>query len=288
MSCEASNGADYGWDVLCAADTTSLALHSWRPTRPRALLFYIHGIQSHAGWLFQTGSELARRGVAVFALDRRGSGRSGGLRGDVPSLDLLLDDYSRALEAARAQYRDVSVTLLGQSLGGSVLAGLVTAGHAMADRLVFCAPALAQMRAKLSPDQLRSLEGETRTDLIPVELRDEDYTDLVHYQRFMAGDELMLRRIPRRSRATFLALESYYLAAQDSWPDVPVALALPRSDPIIRLDAAKKALETLAVRSPDLVEFDVTVHYLEFSSARETYWDWLGSYVTHPSVETAS
>src|SRR3979411_2507849 len=68
----------YECRLLRSADDVGLALHIWRTHRARGSLFYIHGIQSHGGWLFETGPQLAQRGIQVFALDRRGSGRSEG------------------------------------------------------------------------------------------------------------------------------------------------------------------------------------------------------------------
>jgi len=274
-------------DAVIAIDGTSLALHLWTSTVPRGLLFYIHGIQSHAGWLFETGPELARRGIAVCALDRRGSGRSNGPRGDVPNLDLLLDDYLRAFQVARLRFRSVPVTLLGQSLGGSVLAGLFSTGQVEADRLVFCAPALAQMRAKLSAAERTAVRAETGQQLRPIGLRDEDYTNLDKYLHFMAEDRLMLRHITQRSRAAFLALEDYYMAARGRWNEIPVTLVLPKADPIIRLDAAAATLRELSVRRPTTVEFDCDRHYLEFSPVRRNYWDWMAEHLAAPAAEAA-
>src|SRR5258707_1389317 len=178
----------YECRMLRSADDVGLALHIWRTHRARGSLFYIHGIQSHSGWLFETGPQLAQRGIQVFALDRRGSGRSEGPRGDTPSLEQLLDDYLRGFLAAASlageEPRDDSdctaFTAIGQSLGGSVLAGLIASGRLPVEPLIFCAPALGQMRAKLLPDQLRQLRAQTAADmeLAAVRLGDHDHTDI--------------------------------------------------------------------------------------------------------------
>src|SRR5512142_1270016 len=100
------------------ADGTPLALHSWAPSirsTVRGLLYYVHGIQSHAGWLFETGAELAQRGVVTCVLDRRG---------DLPSAQVVVEDYLGGLRAARQVFTDLPVTVLGQSFGGSVVASL--------------------------------------------------------------------------------------------------------------------------------------------------------------------
>jgi len=179
------------------------------------------------------------------------------------------------------------VTAIGQSLGGSVLAGLIASGRLPVERLIFCAPALGQMRAKLLPDQLRQLRVHMAADmeLAAVGLADEDYTDIPRYLDFMRKDPLMLRTITRRSRVTFLALEDFYFGGRTPWPNVPVNLIIPSHDPIIRLTAAQKTLEAISARRPEITQFSTTLHYIEFSNERERYWDLLAQLVASPRLE---
>jgi alpha-beta hydrolase superfamily lysophospholipase len=264
---------------VAGADGTPLALHSWSPPEPvasRGLLFYIHGIQSHAGWLFETGPDLARRGVVTAALERRGSGRSGGMRGDLPSARTILDDYRAGLEAVRTSWPALPVTVLGQSFGGSILAALVADGLA-ADRVVYCAPALGQQRARHSAARLAEVRALTGLEHSPIGLADEDYTDLARYLEFMANDPLMLRQLTARSRATMVELEQSYLGRR-AGTSAPVHLARPEQDPIIALDEAEMVLRTLH-GSVETATFATRHHYLEFTSTRRDYWDWLADLV---------
>ena len=67
-----------------------LFTRAWRPagTRPRALVFMLHGYGNDISWTFQsTAVFLARSGFACFAADLPGHGRSHGLRAFVPELD---------------------------------------------------------------------------------------------------------------------------------------------------------------------------------------------------------
>jgi alpha-beta hydrolase superfamily lysophospholipase len=55
----------------------------WRPaSHATCVVVLVHGLQSHADWFAEPGLQLARRGVAVYAPDRRGSGASTAPRGD--------------------------------------------------------------------------------------------------------------------------------------------------------------------------------------------------------------
>jgi alpha-beta hydrolase superfamily lysophospholipase len=250
-----------------AIDGTELALHRWVPDK--------HGIQSHAGWLFETGPQLAARRVAVLAMDRRGSGRSGGVRGHVGSLELLLSDYLKGLEIARELLPDTPLAVLGQSLGGSVLAGLCASTAFHADALIFCAPALGQQRARHGAEKLgrfRELNGFARS---AVTLEDKDYTEEAAYLRFMATDPLMLREVTDSTRSTLVQLEDAYAGAAAA-PAVPTFLAVPERDPIIDLGVARHWLRRLVGPYRETI-FATDHHYIEFTGQREAYWDWLAS-----------
>lgn len=262
------------------ADGTPLALHFWAPSirsTARGLLYYVHGIQSHAGWLFETGAELARRGVVTCVLDRRGSGLSGGVRGDLPSAQMIVEDYLGGLRAARQVFTDLPVTVLGQSFGGSVVASLAAGGALVADRLVYCTPALGQQRARHGAERLARLRRLTGLEHTPLALEDEDYTDQPRYLDFMANDPLMLRQVTRRSRATMVELEQSYLDRRAPGGQ-PVHFVRTDHDPIIALDESERVLRELhgTFRT---VTFPLRHHYLEFSPVRRDYWDWLAETV---------
>ncbi|MGW1169941.1 alpha/beta hydrolase [Streptomyces sp. NPDC001153] len=275
---------------LTASDGTELALHHWAPDRPpTAAVFYVHGIQSHAGWLFETGPALATRGLSVHALDRRGSGTSGGPRGHLPSAAQVLDDYANALTAVRTQAPDVPLTLVGQSFGGSILAALVTEGHTAGARLVFCAPALGQQRARHGGGEaLAALRSAGGLSTAPLALADADYTDVTAYLDFMANDILMIRQVTASTRSVMVQLEDVYMrggtwdAALSGHPvrlAHPVHFVRPGQDAIIDLDTSWQVLTGLTRRA-SAVDFPDSGHYVEFSAARHRYWDWLAATAT--------
>ncbi|MGW7575575.1 alpha/beta hydrolase [Streptomyces sp. NPDC054765] len=268
----------YYAETVTAADGIPLALHQWIPENPKAAVFYVHGLQSHAGWLFETGPELARRQIAVYAPDRRGSGASGGPRGHLTSATAALDDYTAHFETVRARHpAGLPVTAVGQSFGGSLLAALLATGRIAPNGVVLCAPALGQQQARHGREgvrHLRTLHGHRGS---PVTLKDEDYTGEQRYLTFMANDHAMLRQVTDGFRAVMAELELLY--TEGAWWDfgsapVPVHFARPERDPIIDLDAARS---TLARMCPDAVDahFDADRHYLEFSPVRGQFWDWL-------------
>lgn len=281
--------ADVRHHTVATSDDLELVLHHWTGPGVRAALYYVHGIQSHAGWLDRTGPELVRRGVEVFVLDRRGSGRSPGPRGHAPSAELLVDDQVRALDQVARHRSGTRTAALGQSFGGSVLAALLTSRPTRLDPVVFCAPALGQQRARTrhEPARLEALRALRGTAPAPLQLSDHDYTDDPADLARIGADPLMVRDVTAGMRAAMVALEDLYMDADLLPTERPPFLAVPRADSIIDLDAAR---EVLRRRAPGTVErpFDTDRHYLEFSADRVAYWDWLARIVLSPEDGGAS
>jgi alpha-beta hydrolase superfamily lysophospholipase len=242
-------------------------------------VFYVHGIQSHAGWLTETGHALADRGLELWALDRRGSGMSGGIRGDLPSAAMVLDDYDRALTQVEVRGACPPL-LLGQSFGGSVLTALLVRRPVDPSLVVLCAPALGQQRARHGEAGLTRVRGRSGMEATPIRLRDIDYSSDPACLTFMAGDRLMLRTVPARTMATMVAIEDLYTSASTdgALAHHQVHLAAPQHDPIIDLDASWDVLTRLAPSASRRV-FPTDRHYLEFTEVRTAYWDWLAGLV---------
>lgn len=265
----------YTRTIVPARDATPLALHCWTPPGGVGLLgvlFYVHGIQSHAGWLFETGPELAARGVVTCVLDRRGSGQSGGHRGDLPTADIVVSDYRLGLAAVRLRFPGLAVTALGQSFGASVLAAAAVGGLT-ADQLVYCTPALGQQLARHGPARAAEIAQLDGLGYSAIALVDEDYTDDRRYLEFMANDHLMLRQLTDRSRATMVELERRYVESSID-TGVPVHLVRVEHDPIIDLDTA--AVVAARLHGPvRITTLSARRHYVEFSPYRRDYWDWI-------------
>lgn len=137
----------------------------WTPDRPRAALLVAHGLGEHSGRYASLAAKLTRRGIAVFALDFRGHGWSGGQRGHARRFaDLLADLDALRREAAGSLPAGLPLLLLGHSLGGLVairylqrypeapLAGAVLSAPALALASVSAAErVLARVLTRLLP-----------------------------------------------------------------------------------------------------------------------------------------
>ena len=91
---------------LTANDGVRLHYLCWFSGRspPWAAVIFLHGIASHGGWFGETATDLNHQGVAVYAPDRRGSGRSGGPRGHLDRYERALDDVEEVVRLVSSEH----------------------------------------------------------------------------------------------------------------------------------------------------------------------------------------
>jgi len=102
---------------------------SWRPTgKPRGVVVIAHGFNSHSGQYVEVAERFVAAGLAVYALDHRGRGKSGGERFHVEKFSDYVDDLGTFIQTAETREPGLPVFLLGHSAGG-VIASLYALGH---------------------------------------------------------------------------------------------------------------------------------------------------------------
>ena len=97
-------------------------IRSWRPeTRPRAVVAIVHGFNSHSGYYTWAAEQFVSRGLAVYALDLRGRGRSDGERFYIESIaGLPRATWTRSSTLAKSREPGLPLFLLGHSAGGVI------------------------------------------------------------------------------------------------------------------------------------------------------------------------
>lgn len=131
-----------------------VAIHgqAWLPDRaPRAIIVISHGLAEHGGRYAGLASRLVEKGYAVYALDHRGHGRSGGERANIDRFDYLVSDLGTFIGRAQRQHPDTPVVLLGHSMGGAVALACALKYQNVLRSLVLSAPALAAGEAVPAP-----------------------------------------------------------------------------------------------------------------------------------------
>jgi acylglycerol lipase len=119
----------------------------WLPeSEPRGLLLICHGMGEHSGRYATVVDELVPDGWAVYGLDQRGHGRSGGPRVHIRDYAHFLADFDTFRRAVAARHTDLRPFLLGHSMGGQIALAYALDHQDDLAGLVLSAPALAAPR----------------------------------------------------------------------------------------------------------------------------------------------
>ena len=115
---------------------------AWLPdAEARAVVGLAHGASEHSGRYAWTGEQFAARGYALYALDHRGHGQSGGPRAVVDSIGNVVADVGTLLSLAAVQSGSgAKPFLLGHSLGGLIALAFATRRQEEIEGLVLSAP----------------------------------------------------------------------------------------------------------------------------------------------------
>jgi alpha-beta hydrolase superfamily lysophospholipase len=224
---------------LQASDGEKLHYLRWSSVQaePWAVVIFLHGIASHAGWFGETAADLMEQGVAVYGLDRRGSGLSGGRRGHLSRFRRALDDVDELIEAVGPEQEGTPVFVAASSWAAKLAVVYASSRPAALSGLMLLGPGLLP-RVNLSPARrvavaVGNIVAPTARIAIP--LTPELYTTTPHYLEFIRSDPLRLltatarffwetRRLDRRRRRASANLHLPLLVLQgdaDTMMDVP-------------------------------------------------------------------
>lgn len=142
---------------LVTSDDLQLFWQQWLPDTPRAALIVSHGYAEHSQRYAPFATFMVENGVAVYALDYRGHGRSAGERANLKAFSDLVQDLSQFVDAVKQEAPQVPRFLLGHSMGGAVATQLALSKPEHFDGLILSAPFLKNAN-KVSP-LLLSLSG---------------------------------------------------------------------------------------------------------------------------------
>ena len=94
---------------------------SWQPEgKTRGVVVIVPGFNSHSGQYLWVGEQFAAKGLATYAIDLRGRGRSEGERFYVEKMEDYTEDVATLVRTAKSENPGVPVFVLGHSAGGVV------------------------------------------------------------------------------------------------------------------------------------------------------------------------
>jgi acylglycerol lipase len=271
---EALGGGDAVSRAVRASDGIELHYLRWCSggSPPWAVVVFLHGIASHGGWFAETAADLDTRGVAVYAPDRRGSGRSGGPRGHLNRYERALDDVDDVMRLVSAEHPGTPVFLAASSWAAKL--GVVYAAErpASLSGLLLLGPVL-HPTVNLSPArQLLVVAGHlvAPTARLPIPLTPELYTTNPPYVDFIRGDRLRLleattrffwetARLDRRRRHASARLR------------LPLLVLQGEDDKMTDVARTRRWCSQLGVEDKTYLAYPGASHTLDFEPDRTRY-----------------
>jgi acylglycerol lipase len=187
---------------LPGCQDTALFAQAWLPERdPRAVVVISHGLAEHGGRYPEVAARLVASDYAVYALDHRGHGRSGGPRANIDRFAYLVSDLGTFAGRAQREHPGAPVFLLGHSMGGAVALACALRYKGSLKGLALSAPALATGEAvssfkRLTLRLLSSLAPNTGALTLPATAISRDPAVVEAYEQ----DPLVFRgAIPART-----------------------------------------------------------------------------------------
>ena len=108
-------------DSFQTPDGITIQTVSWLPEHPpKGVILLVHGLDEHSGRYAHVAQALNRAGYAVYAVDHRGHGQSGGTRGHFSTINQPVDDLEIYYHQIKALHGDTPFFVYGHSMGALI------------------------------------------------------------------------------------------------------------------------------------------------------------------------
>jgi alpha-beta hydrolase superfamily lysophospholipase len=149
---------------LASGDGVKIAYRAWPHPGAEITFAVVHGLGEHAGRYQRFAEGMAKHGMATFAVDLRGHGKSPGQRGHVNSWSQWTDDVSAFVKHVESVAVG-EVVPLGHSFGGATMLSTVLAGKLPRSRRFVVSS--AALRVKVEVPAWKIKLGTATSKLIP-------------------------------------------------------------------------------------------------------------------------
>jgi len=235
----------------------------WVPEEVRYTMVIVHGLGEHSGRYGNPVAYFCPRGVAIYAMDNRGHGRSSGLRGHVDDFKDYLEDLAAFIEKVRKGFGREKLLLVGHSLGGLIAISYGLTFPESIQGLIISSPGL---RPKQAPPVVKAIIGRVLSRIWPtLTLSNElDPQAISRDPRVVAdyiNDPLVHDRVSTRFYTEFLREAARVLAEAPSLR-VPLLLMQAGADGLVDPEASKEFFSRAGPKDKTLKIYEKCYHEL--------------------------
>ena len=264
-----------------SADGLKIYGQEWRPDGdPVAVVVLVHGMGEHSGRYGHVAEYFINSGIAVFAFDQRGHGKSEGKRGHTPSYDALLDDLGTGIGEAEKRFPGIPVILYGHSMGANVVTNYMLRRQPGILGGVISSP---WFKLAFEPPRFRLFVSRVMNHIDPkyTENFSLDHTDLSRDPIVVEayGDDPMVHS-NITSRFLFGTHDAGLWALENaSKLSVPALLMHGTADKITCHEGTKEFAENAPEELIDFLDWDGFFHELHNDSQREVVFDKISAFI---------
>lgn len=240
-------------------DGSKIPFYTWNVHQPRSVLIFLHGLKSHSTWFLEVGADLSKKGIKVYACDRRGSGKSECARGDSKDYRLWLKDIHSMVILSRKENPHLTPHLLGHCFGAKLALGYALSYPKKVQSLILIAPPQNSLRADITPFEkikvfLSFLSGKKFNVAVPI--RDDMFTRVPEKSKFIQEDKLKLEHITTQFCLEIFKLDRL-ISKQFTRLSLPILVLLAREDQVVdNFKIQTKFFAQLRTLQKDLEVFD--------------------------------
>jgi alpha-beta hydrolase superfamily lysophospholipase len=239
-----------------------ITVRSWRPrAKARGVVAIVHGVKSHSGYYTWAAEQLVGSGLAVYALDLHGRGKSEGDRLYLERIGDYLDDVDTLVGLARSREPGLPVFLLGHSAGG-VISCVYTLEHQAELAGLICESFAFQVAA---PDLLVGIVkalSRVAPHLPVLNLKNRDFSRDPQVVRRMDEDPLVAHEVQPSHTVAELVRATERLRREFPRITLPVLILHGTSDKVTRPSGSRFFYETAGSTDKTLKLYEGHAHDL--------------------------
>lgn len=248
----------------------------WPGQAGKPVILYLHGIEGHSQWFEKTAGTLNERGLAIYAVDRRGSGLNPRLRGHLDRDLVFLADIEALLTKIQNDNAGCPVVLVANCWAAKAACILAANNYKPCDPafrnelagLVLICPAIY---TKVDLNFLTKLnifwhllQGSDRLlQYWPLPLRPSMYTNDPQYLQFLERDPLRLKEVTASFLVATLFL-SFWSKRTPKNLRLPVLIVQSGADQIVDIQQVEQWYSQIASDDKSMRIFPDAFHSIDF------------------------